>query len=150
MGCAIFAKLDKPQKHPNLRIQTRRLARLHRCPRSPGRVDNPPGGCRPPPWRPTLLGEGKALRPQIALRGRVPGLHAAAAAPGVDGPAAVERGSHVARDAREAPDSPRAPEVVPMYQGARLFCSGAPCLYKEEPNRASVYRHTSKFEDTPR
>ena len=38
----------------------------------------------------------------------------------------------------------------PMYQGARLFRSGSPHVYKEEPNRASVYRHTSKSKDTPR
>ena len=38
----------------------------------------------------------------------------------------------------------------PMYQGARLFCSGPPCLYKEELNRASVYRVIAYFTVTGR
>ena len=50
----------------------------------------------------------------------------------------IERGSRVARDAREAPDSPRAPEVVPMYQGARLFCSG-PHVYTKKSQTELAY-----------
>ena len=37
-----------------------------------------------------------------------------------------------------------------MYQGARSFCSGPPCLYKEELNRASVYRVIAYFTVTGR
>ena len=51
----------------------------------------------------------------------------------------------------------RAPEVVPCtkvrdYSVPRceIILLRAPRLYKEEPNRASVYRHTSKSKDTPR
>ena len=43
----------------------------------------------------------------------------------------------------------RAPGVVPCTK-VRDYSAPGPKFYEEEPNRASVYRHTSKFKDTPR